>query len=222
MGPAEAFFWTLSWILGPLALASHLALLLVPELEGGQAVAGRLLHPLALLLLQSVVHQSEVDHAGPQVPLDQPQDDVANHLGGAPQLPAAVTGGQAYAADQLEQVLSLGHNYPGRGLPLPQGAGHLEEGLHPVVGEDASRDTLGLVREYGVVEAGDLGGGPLLNQVTLLKLAQLELLVEQPEGGMQVAVALEGLQNWGQGRHGKGGKGEGDGGMFALVTGRTG
>ena len=40
------------------------------------------MHPLPLLLLQPVVHQLDVDHAGTQVPLVQPSDDVVECLGG--------------------------------------------------------------------------------------------------------------------------------------------
>ena len=42
MGPAEAFFWTPSWNLGPLALGSHLALLLVRCLHSLDDEAGSL------------------------------------------------------------------------------------------------------------------------------------------------------------------------------------
>ena len=94
---------------GPLGLGLDvLALLLVPEVGGGHAAPGLLLHALALLLLQPMVHRLDVDR-----------------LGAVPQPPAAATRGRGHVGDQLLQVLGLGHDYPGQGLPLPQGAVHL-------------------------------------------------------------------------------------------------
>ena len=66
-----------------------------------------LLHPLSLLLLQPVVHQLDVNHAGPQVPLVQPLDDVADSLCGVPVLPAAPRW-RRQMADELQEMLSLG------------------------------------------------------------------------------------------------------------------
>ena len=66
-----------------------------------------LLHPLSLLLLQPVVHQLDVNHAGPQVPLIQPLYNVADSLCGVPVLPATPRW-RRQMADELQEMLGLG------------------------------------------------------------------------------------------------------------------
>ena len=122
-------------------------ILIVSKLEGVDDAPGHLLHPLSLLLLQPVVHQLDVHHAGPEIPLVQPLYDVADRLCGVPVLPAAPRQ-TSQVADELEKMLGLGwlEEWVEKDACLEQLIWHLKAAVtHPFLPTDLVQDPGGKI-----------------------------------------------------------------------------